>query len=217
MRRALVAVAIVIVAAVALPATARPGDTACTVLCAPELKLEPTITIGNLGAARVEDVTTGEVRTPAPEPGFEIIFALGVPTQLARLGITLEGIVPVPGDHPELEAELNLMLVTSAITNGWLEAHLDIVDQLSPGKRPGTEGAYTHKLDLELDIAVFAFRWVREGNWLRHVEIEASLDYLVTGRPRRGDVVDGERYLDDASGWSASFLLVLPLAPLVPE
>lgn len=201
----------------AMPAAARAEERACTVLCAPELKLEPTVTIGNLFAARVEEVATGEVRTPASEAGFELILALGVPTQLSRVGITLEAIVPIPGDHPELEAELDLMLVTDAMTDGWLETHVDVVDQLSPGKRPGAEGAYTHKLDLELDVAVFAFRWVRDGNWLRHVEVEASLDYLVTGRPRRGDVVDGARYVDDASGWSASFLLVLPLAPLVPE
>jgi hypothetical protein len=40
------------------------------------------------------------------------------------------------------------------------------------------------------------------------------LDYLATGLPRQGDVVERQRYLDDASGWSLSLLVVLPLAPL---
>lgn len=186
-------------------------------LCAPELKIEPTLTIGDLFGPRVEDVATGETRTLAPEAGFELILALGIPTAIPRVAITLETILPFPDPEPELELELNLLLVTEAMTRGWAEAHFDIVDQLSPGKRPGTENSYTHKLDLELDVAFFAFHRLPEGNWLRNVEVEASLDYLATGLPRRGDVIDGERYLDDASGWSVSFLLALPLAPLVPE
>jgi len=57
----------------------------------------------------------------------------------------------------------------------------------------------------------------RASNWLRNIEFEASLDYLATGLPRRGDVIDGQLYLEDARGWSVSFLLVMPLASLVPQ
>lgn len=191
--------------------------TRCFVLCEPALKLEPTVTVGNLIApARVQDVTTGDTSTLPREAGLEVILALGIPTQVPRVKLTLESIFPIPGSQPELEAELNLMLLTAEMTGGWVEAHFDIVDKLSPGERPGSEGSYTHKLDLELDVAFLAFNWLPRGNWLRNVELEASLDYLVTGLPRRGDVFDAKRYLDDASGWSVSFLLVLPLAPLAP-
>jgi hypothetical protein len=48
------------------------------------------------------------------------------------------------------------------------------------------------------------------------VEAEVSLDYVATGLAKAGDVVNGERFLDDASPWSLSFVFVFPLAPLVP-
>jgi len=39
---------------------------------------------------------------------------------------------------------------------------------------------------------------------------------VATGLPKAGDVVGGERYLDDASAWSFSLVGVTPLAPLAP-
>ena len=52
-----------------------------------------------------------------------------------------------------------------------------------------------------------------EGRWLRGVELETSLDYLATGIPKHGDAFeDGTRYLDDASHWSLSFVIVIPIA-----
>lgn len=199
-----------------LPRTAHADET-CVALCRPELKLEPTLSIGNLVGARVEDVATGEMRTLPSDAGLELVVAAGIPTQIPRVEITLEAIFPVPDTQPEIEAELNVVLVTPAMTGGWLSAHVDIIDQLSPALRPGSQGRYTHKLDLELDVAFAVFRWLPERNWLRNVAVEVSLDYLATGLPKRGDVLDGERYLEDANGLSVSFLVVLPLAPLVPE
>lgn len=204
---------------IAAPASALADEQQrCFVLCEPSLKLEPALTVSNLIAPpRVQDVNTGETRTLPREHSFEMILALGIPTQVPRVGLTLESIFPFDGPEPEFEAELNLMLLTDEATGGWAEAHFDIVDKLSPGERPGAEGSYTHKLNLEFDIAFLAFKSLPEGNWLRNVELEASLDYVATGLPRRGDVLDGKRYLDDASGWSGSLLLILPLAPLVPR
>jgi hypothetical protein len=40
------------------------------------------------------------------------------------------------------------------------------------------------------------------------------LDYVATGLPKAGDVIDGGRFLDDASPWSFSVVFVLPIAPL---
>lgn len=197
---------------------ARAEPDTCTVLCEPELKLEPTLTIGGLVGAQVQDVATGNVSTLPPSPAFELILALGIPTQIPRVSLTLETILQIPpGNQPELEAELNLTLVTKEMTAGWFGMHFDVVDQLSPGQRPGSLGSYTHKLDFEVDMALSAFNWLQQGSWLRSVEVEASLDYLATGLPRRGDVLNGQRYLSQARGWSVSFLLVLPLAPLVSE
>jgi hypothetical protein len=50
--------------------------------------------------------------------------------------------------------------------------------------------------------------------WLRGVELEGSLDYVATGLPRKGDQHNGVRFLDDASPWSFSIVIVLPIAPL---
>jgi hypothetical protein len=188
----------------------------CFVLCRPALKLEPTLAVGPLVGPQVQNVTTGEVRTLPPKAAFQLTLGLGIPTQWRHVRFTIESIFPVPG-RPEIEAELNLFLLTEEMTRGWVELHFDVVDQLSPGMRPDVLDSYTHKLDLELDLAVFVFNWLPEGNWLRNIELEASLDYLATGLPRRGDVIDGQRYLKDARGWSVSFLLVMPLAPLVPQ
>ena len=60
------------------------------------------------------------------------------------------------------------------------------------------------------------FSWLDEGNWLRHLEVEGSLDYVATGLPRAGDVIGNERFLDDASPWSFSLVFIAPLAPLFP-
>jgi hypothetical protein len=49
---------------------------------------------------------------------------------------------------------------------------------------------------------------------LHGVELETSLDYLASGIPRKGDVfADGTRYVDNASRWSFSFVIVIPVAP----
>ena len=100
------------------------------------------------------------------------------------------------------------------LTRGWVSSHLDIVDKYSPAERPTDRRAYTHKLNLELDTSVAIFNWLPEERWLKDVELEVSLDFVATGLARRGDPVDGGRLLDDASPWSASLVVVLPLAPL---
>jgi hypothetical protein len=60
------------------------------------------------------------------------------------------------------------------------------------------------------------FSRLPEGHWLRNIEAEISLDYLATGLPKAGDTIDDERFLDNASPWSLSFVMVIPLAPLKP-
>ena len=188
---------------------------ACRFLCAPQLLVEPTFTIENLArAARVRMVTGEEVRQ-RPEVVFELILAVDVPTTVPRLGFTGEAIVmPFATDNPvELEFEANIDVITSDQTNDWLSSHVDIVDKFSPAERPDDGRAYTHKLNFEWDTALAAFRWLPEGHWLRSVELEGSLDYVATGLPRAGDVIDRETYLSAASPWSFSIVVVVPIAP----
>ncbi len=225
-------------AALLIPALgAAQGERACAVLCMPELKIEPTITVENLGSrARVQ--VGGVTEHTQRETIFELIFALDVPTEIPRVGLTFElGLAPFGGtsEHPftgatatelgrddirdnvvEIETELNLDLLDSDQTGGWLSSHFDIIDKFSPGELPDAGSVYTHKLNLELDTALHLFNWLPEGRWLRNAEAEISIDYVATGLPKAGDLIGDELFLDDASPWSLSIVLVLPLAPLVP-
>ena len=214
MRYALVGFAVVLLTPA--PGAAQDGD-ACTVLCAPELKIEPTISFENLGSrARVE--ADGVVEETERETVFELLFAVGVPTQIPRVGLTFEAGWAVFSDDNlvELELELNLHLIESDQTGGWLSSHFDIVDKFSPAERPDATSAYTHKLNFELDTALRPFNSLPEGRWLRNLETEVSIDYVATGIPKAGDDFGDVLYLDDESPWSLSLVLVLPLSPLNP-
>lgn len=215
----------------------------CRILCSPEVKFEPTVTIENLfrrpKVAKLRDGEPVEFFQLEREAEFEIIASVGIPTQIPRVGLTFEAIwTPFAGtetnvftgstagqlgvsrirDNPvELEFELNLFLSEAEQTRGWLETHFDVVDQFSPAERPGDRGVFTHKLNFELDTAIFVFNWLSQGNWLRNLELEFSLDYLATGIPKAGDILRGEElFLTGASPWSLSILVVIPIAPLRP-
>jgi hypothetical protein len=213
----------------------------CLVVCAPALAIEPTLTVENLlRRPRVLDLQDQAVNREDRSTEFEIIIAADVPTTLPRVALTFEAIWtpfasasenPFTGQTAEgigrddiadnaveLEFELNLQLVEAEETGGWVGTHFDIVDKFSPAERPRDAGAYTHKLNFELDTALALFNWLPKGNWLQNVEVEGSLDYVATGLPRAGDVVSRgrERFLDDASPWSFSAVLIVPVAPLRP-
>jgi hypothetical protein len=187
---------------------------ACQVLCAPEFKIEPTVTFTNLfGSPRIagEQGTTTRARR---EREFELIFSLGLPTRVWWFEFTVEAIFqPFEREStPELEFETNFIWLPAERTGGWVSSHVDIVDKFSSAERPTDRRAYTHKLNLELDTSIGVFNWLPEGRWLRGVELEGSLDYVATGLPRTGDRIDGLRFLDKASPWSFSIVFVLPIA-----
>jgi hypothetical protein len=189
----------------------------CVFLCAPAFKVEPTWTVENLrGAPRIE--VDGEIERESRETIFEMIFAVDVPTSIPHLGMTFEAAFsPFRDDNDvELETELNIHLFDTEQTKGWVSSHFDIVDQFSPAERPGATRSYTHKLDFEWDTAFHVFSRLPDGHWLREVEAEVSLDYLASGLPKAGDVIGEDRFLDRASPWSLSFVMVIPLAPVKP-
>jgi hypothetical protein len=235
--RAWIAAGVVLAASLpGSPAAAQPQeDRPCVILCAPELKIEPTFTIEPL-AQRHRVAVDGAVERVRRERTFELIFAVDVPTEIPRIGLTLEAILIPFGDtsvHPftgvpaarggsirdngvEIESELNINLFDEEETGGWISSHFDVVDKFSPGETPRASSVYTHKLNFEWDTAFHVFSRVQRAPWLRKVEVELSLDYLATGLPKAGDVVGDETFLDKASPWSLSFVFVFPLAPLNP-
>ena len=189
---------------------------ACRVLCAPEFKVEPTVTFTNLfGSPRIVDEQGTTTREPHGTE-FEVILSLGLPTRASWLEFTVEAIF-LPFDRegaPELEFETNFIWLSGERTRGWVSSHFDVVDKFSPAKRPTDRRAYTHKLNLELDTSLSVFNWLPEGRWLRGVELEGSFDYVASGLPKAGEISNGTRFLDDASPWSFSIVVVIPVAPL---
>lgn len=210
--------AILVFVVMTMPAAAQTqGRPSCAFLCAPELKIEPTFTTEHL-AQRHRVETHGAVERVGRERTFELIFALDVPTTIPRIGLTLEGIF-FPGaddNSPEIESELNLTLFDEDQTGGWVSSHFDVVDKFSPRETPRANSVYTHKLNFEWDTAFHVFNRAQRAPWLRHVEVELSLDYVATGLPKAGDVIGDERFLDRASPWSLSLVFVFPLIPLNP-
>ena len=120
--------------ALATPAAAQ-DEPRCRILCAPELKIEPTWTIENLGGRRRIEVD-GEVESVGVDSAFELVLALDVPTTIPRVGFTFEAIFSPFGSasvHPftgvaaadlgrdsirdngvEIETEFNFNLFRSA-------------------------------------------------------------------------------------------------------
>jgi hypothetical protein len=200
------------------PAMAHAQDAAssCRLICELELKLEPTFTIEHLAKRHRVVTPDGVIERVNREVVFETILALDMKTKMPRLGFTAElSAAPFSDDNSaELEFETNFHWLTEPMSRGWVTSHVDVVDQFSPAERPSASRAYTHKLDFELDTAVHIFKRLPEGRWLRGLERETSLDYLATGLPKTGDVFsDGSRFLDDASHWSLSFVVIIPIAP----
>lgn len=198
------------------PAALAQAPAPCRVLCAPEFKVEPTITFTNVfGSPRIVQ-DDGTITRERRDTEFEVILSLGLPTRVSWLEFTVEAIfLPFDRDStPELEFETNVVWLPAERTKGWLSSHFDIVDKFSPAERPTDRRAYTHKLNLELDTSLSVFNWLPEGRWLRGVELEGSLDYVASGLPKVGDDVSGGHYLDKASPWSFSLVFVFPLAPL---
>lgn len=188
----------------------------CRVVCDLEWKFEPTFTLENLAKRHRVVTADGGIEKVKRERVFETVLALDMKTKQPWLGFTVEAIAtPFSDDNEvELEFESNFHWLTESMSRGWITSHFDVVDQFSPAGRPRDRRAYTHKLDFELDTAVHVFNKLPEGRWLRGVELETSLDFLATGRPKAGDVFpDGTQYLDAASPWSLSFLIIIPVAP----
>jgi hypothetical protein len=199
-----------------IPLPAEAQSSSCRLLCDLEFLVEPTWTIENLAKRHRIIAGDGTVERVNRERVFETVLALDMSTKLSRLGFTIEAIAaPFSDDNAvELEFEANFQWLTEPVTSGWVSSHFDVVDQFSPAERPHDSRAYTHKLDFELDTAFHIFNFMPEGRWLRGIELETSLDYLATGLPKKGDVfMDGSGYADDASRWSLSLVLVVPVAP----
>jgi hypothetical protein len=91
-----------------------------------------------------------------------------------------------------------------------------VVAQDEPPGKVAAQGEPRCRLICAPELKIEPTWTLPPGHWLKNIEAEVSLDYLATGLPKAGDIVGGERFVDKASPWSLSFVMVVPLAPLVP-
>jgi hypothetical protein len=174
------ALVLAFVGAVAAPAFGQGDEGRCFVLCAPEAKIEPTLTFEPIFTRpSIEALENGgAVGTDRPETEnvFELVLSVGIPTQIPRVGFTLETIfIPsgetganpftgstaddlgrssLRGNEIEVELELNLSVLEPARTGDWVESHFDIIDKISADERPSDTSAYTHKSELRVGYGV---------------------------------------------------------------
>lgn len=218
------------------------GQQDCKMLfCSPSLTLSPSIVVtGVLERPRVRDVSGGSTRMLESSTQFAVLATLSIPMAIPRTSAFTQ-IVWTPfadrspnpftgygaagaedaelnGNAPIYEFGLQLDLIPARQTGGWLRVDLEAADQFGPAAQPDDAGAYTHKLNLELDAVVSPLRWLARGNWFRNLELYATLDYVATGLPRAGDELPrgGVMYLDDASPWALFAGITIPVAPIAP-
>src|SRR4051794_40193304 len=111
---------------------------ACRFLCELQWKFEPTFTIENLANPHRIVWPDGVAERVTRERVFETVLALEMKTRLPRLSFTVEAIAaPFEDDNDvEMEFESNFHWLTESMSRGWVTSHFDLVDQLSPARRP---------------------------------------------------------------------------------
>ena len=73
----------------------------CRLLCAPSLKVEPTVTLSNLfSRPRIQTLPEGTVETATREAEFELVLAVDIPTRAPRLAFTVEASSTPFADNP---------------------------------------------------------------------------------------------------------------------
>ena len=91
-----------VTAAVWTPTPVLAQDDGCAFLCAPELKIEPTITFEPIfRRPTIEALDDGRVvgrGQPDTDSVFELVLAIEIPTEIPRVGFTVETIFVPSGD-----------------------------------------------------------------------------------------------------------------------
>lgn len=231
---------------VTVPATLRGQEetTDCTVLCRRALTVEPGVAVEPVfRSPRVAELDDGMVVDTVRErtsSELELTLAVGIPARIPRTEVGFDvtgtpfveteenpftgraaeeaGVEGFRANVIEFSPEVSSTLLTAEQTEGWSELALAVSDDISPAETPDAGSLFTHKLALALDWTIAVLGFLPKENWLRHVELEGSLDFQATGVPEAGDAVPkGERrFLDDGARWGIAVVAITPLAPLSP-
>ncbi|HZE09695.1 MAG TPA: hypothetical protein VE110_13160 [Gemmatimonadaceae bacterium] len=210
----------------------------CHILCAPAFSVWTELHRSHIADhPRVQSLTTGAITRLPSKNNLLLLFLTSIPTQLPRLSLLFNvswlpnsstRVNPftdysasdvgenIRANMPAVSGGASFAVVTTDQTKGWLDVTPYLADLFSPAAEPDETSAYTHKLDLGVTSTVGPFTALAKKSWLHGVRLSGNLDWVATGLPKRGDELPkGERvYLDRAKGITASFALVLPIAPL---
>ncbi len=210
----------------------------CHILCAPAFSIWTELHRSHVADhPRVQSLTTGAITRLPSKNNLMLLFLTSIPTQVPRLSLLFDvswlpnastRVNPftdysasdvgenIRANMPAVAGGASYAVIKTEQTQGWVDLTPYVADLFSPAAQPDETSAYTHKLDLGATSTVGLFNALAKKSWLHGVRLSGNLDWVATGLPKRGDELPkGERvYLDRAKGITASFGLVLPIAPI---
>jgi len=231
--------AIVTVTMAAYPAAAQQQES-CTVICAPSLAFNIAALRSHVfGSPKVRNDTTGVISELPSKTNLELQFFLAAPTAVQHLSAFVTATwLPnaktaanpfteytasqlgdqVRANHVSLSMGALGDLIPKSLTHGVFALQAYVGDLLSPAARPGDESAYTNKLDVGGVALLYPFATLDASSAARKsgAYLYATLDYVATGLPKKGDDVPrGVRTFVTAAKPAALVLGAgIPIAPL---
>lgn len=221
----------------------RPADAQqCTVLCKPAVSASVDVVRSHiLNAPEVRSLSDNRVHTLQGKSNTELQLFVDMPTQWRPVHLyastqwlpTAEaGSNPftqysasetdnagIRANLPSFSLGLQLYVLPSSRTNGWLGLAGYGADLFSKAQQPDDASDYTHKLDLGVFALLGLFNWTAAHAWVHNIKGVVTLDYVATGLPHAGDEIpNGKRvFIDSVHSPSLIAGLVFPLAPLDPR
>lgn len=233
-------VAAVAAATAAAQPVAAQSQQSCTIICAPSLAFNVAALRSHVfGSPKVRNDTTGVVSELPSKTNLELQFFLAAPTAIQHLSAFMtvtwlpsaktaanpftEYTASQLGDqvranHVSMSMGAMGELVPKSMTHGLFVLEAYVGDLLSPAARPGDESAYTNKLDLGGVALLYPFATLDASSAAKKsgVYLYATLDYVATGLPKKGDdVPKGVRtFVTDAKPAALVLGAGIPIAPL---
>jgi hypothetical protein len=233
------AATLVAVTIAAHPAAAQQQES-CTIICAPTLAFNVAALRSHVfGSPKVRNDSTGAVSELPSTTNLELQFFLAAPTAIDRLSgfVSVTWLPsartaanpfteytasqlgePVDANHVSLSMGALGDVVPKSMTHGVFALQAFVADLLSPAARPDDESAYTNKLDLGGVALLYPFATLGATSAARKsgVYLYASLDYVATGLPKKGDDVprDVRTFLTNAKPAALALGAGIPIAPL---
>lgn len=229
----------VTLATAAIPSTVTAQQAAaCRSLCSPKVAINTALLRSHVfGGPRVARLSDGTESTLPGRSSLELQILTVIQTMIPRTSLSAsvqwlpnasskanpfteytasdEG-SSIHANTPSVSLDAAVSVITPEDVGGWFGVSVYGGDLFSPAARPEDRSDYTHKLDLGATASVLPFAELSKGVWLHSVSVYATLDYVASGLPGRGDVVPkgSRRFLTNAKPAALIAGLSIPIAPL---